>query len=68
MKDKEIIAWKNLQISALNTVSEDYSRYIRKLEKENAKAKELLKKWQQADICDAVVLFADTEEFLKEKL
>jgi len=35
------------------------------LEKENAEAKGLLKKWQQANICDAVVLFADTEEFLK---
>lgn len=42
MKDKEIIAWKNLQISALNTVTEDYSKYIRKLEKENAELKEKL--------------------------
>jgi len=41
MNKKEIIAWKNLQISALNTVAEDYSKYIRKLEKEN---KELKKK------------------------
>lgn len=38
---------------------------VKDLEKENAEAKELLKKWQQANICDAVVLFADTEEFLK---
>ena len=30
------------------------------------KAKGLLKQWQQADICDSVVLFADTEQFLKE--
>jgi hypothetical protein len=42
MKNKEIIAWKNLQISALNTVAEDYSKYIRKLEKENAELKEKL--------------------------
>ncbi len=42
MKDKEIIAWKNLQISALNTVAEDYSKYIRKLEKENEELKEKL--------------------------
>lgn len=37
-----LIAWKNLQISALNKVTEDYSRYIRKLEKENAELKEKL--------------------------
>ena len=36
------IAWLNLQISALNTVAEDYSRYIHKLEKENAELKEKL--------------------------
>lgn len=42
MKKKEIIAWQNLQISALNTVAEDYSKYIRKLEKENAELKEKL--------------------------
>ena len=42
MKNKEIIAWQNLQISALNTVAEDYSKYIRKLEKENAELKEKL--------------------------
>ena len=42
MKDKEIIAWKNLQISALNTVAEDYSKYIRKLEQENEEVKEKL--------------------------
>jgi hypothetical protein len=42
MKDKEVIAWQNLQISALNTVAEDYSKYIRKLGKENAELKEKL--------------------------
>jgi hypothetical protein len=42
MRDKKIIAWQNLQISALNTVAEDYSKYIRKLEKENAELKEKL--------------------------
>jgi len=30
------------------------------------KAKELLKQWLQANICDSVVLFSDTEQFLKE--
>lgn len=31
------------------------------------KAKELLKRWQQANICDATVLFSQTEDFLKEE-
>ena len=39
---------------------------IEKRDKKLTKAKELLKQWQQADICDSVVLFADTEQFLKE--
>ena len=30
------------------------------------KAKELLKQWLQANICDSVVLFSDTEQFLSE--
>lgn len=30
------------------------------------KAKELLKQWLQANICDSVVLFSDTEQFLNE--
>ena len=42
MNKKEIIAWQNLQISALNTVAEDYAKYIHKLEKENKELKEKL--------------------------
>ena len=30
------------------------------------KAKELLKQWLQANICDSVVLFSDTEQFISE--
>jgi hypothetical protein len=51
MKDKEIIAWKNLQISALNTVAEDYSKYIRKLEKENAELKAQIEKMKCCQNC-----------------
>ncbi len=47
MKNKEIIAWQNLQISALNTVAEDYSKYIRKLWKENAELKTLIENMQR---------------------
>ncbi len=33
---------------------------------ELTKAKELLRRWQQANICDATVLFSQTEDFLRE--
>jgi len=45
---------------------------MHKIKKENnlsnqlAEAKELLAKWLQANICDSVVLYSETEQFLKD--
>lgn len=46
-------------VTKMNNVITDTFRNL-------TKAKELLKQWLQANICDSVVLFSDTEQFLKE--